>query len=67
MKILLFGALAFAFALSGSPALAKGCLKSAAVGGAGGHMVGKGHSTARAAAERDRPPSFHQEAEGALR
>ncbi len=33
----------------GSPALAKGCLKGAAVGGVGGHMVGKGHGMAGAA------------------
>ena len=33
----------------GSPALAKGCLKGAAVGGLGGHMVGKGHGMAGAA------------------
>jgi hypothetical protein len=33
----------------GSPVLAKGCLKGAAVGGVGGHMVGKGHGMAGAA------------------
>lgn len=33
----------------GSPALAKGCLKGAAVGSVGGHMVGKGHGMAGAA------------------
>ena len=29
---------------------AKGCLKGAAVGGVGGHMIGKGHAVAGAAA-----------------
>jgi hypothetical protein len=33
-----------------SPALAKGCLKGAAVGGTGGHFVGKGHAVLGAAA-----------------
>jgi outer membrane lipoprotein SlyB len=32
-----------------SPALAKGCLKGAAVGGVAGHYVGKGHAVAGAA------------------
>jgi hypothetical protein len=32
-----------------SPALAKGCLKGAAVGGVAGHFVGKGHAVAGAA------------------
>lgn len=36
--------------ICGSPALAKGCLKGAAVGGVGGHMIGKGHGMAGAAA-----------------
>ena len=35
-------------AVSG-PAEAKGCLKGAAVGGVGGHFVGKGHGVAGAA------------------
>jgi hypothetical protein len=40
-----------ALAITGaSPALAKGCLKGAAVGGAAGHFVGKGHAVAGAAA-----------------
>lgn len=33
-----------------SPVLAKGCLKGAAVGGVGGHFVGKGHAVLGAAA-----------------
>lgn len=33
-----------------SPALAKGCLKGAAVGGVGGHFLGKGHAVLGAAA-----------------
>jgi len=32
-----------------SPSLAAGCLKGAAVGGVGGHFVGKGHAVAGAA------------------
>ena len=32
------------------PAEAKGCLKGAAVGAVGGHMVGQGHALAGAAA-----------------
>lgn len=32
-----------------SPAFAAGCLKGAAVGGVGGHLVGKGHAVAGAA------------------
>jgi hypothetical protein len=40
-----------AAALAGSgPALAAGCLKGAAVGGVGGHFVGKGHAVLGAAA-----------------
>jgi outer membrane lipoprotein SlyB len=31
-----------------SPALAKGCLKGAAIGGVAGHYVGKGHAVAGA-------------------
>jgi hypothetical protein len=33
-----------------SPALAKGCLKGAAVGAVAGHYVGKGHAVVGAAA-----------------
>jgi hypothetical protein len=36
-------------ALVAGPAEAKGCLKGAAVGGVGGHFVGKGHALAGAA------------------
>ncbi|NIJ09394.1 outer membrane lipoprotein SlyB [Sphingomonas vulcanisoli] len=36
-------------ALLPTPVLAKGCLKGAAVGGVGGHFVGKGHAVAGAA------------------
>lgn len=32
-----------------SPSFAAGCLKGAAVGGVGGHFVGKGHGVAGAA------------------
>ncbi|MGJ3627994.1 hypothetical protein AB5I41_15205 [Sphingomonas sp. MMS24-JH45] len=40
--------LAFAaLALAAGPAEAKGCLKGAAVGGVGGHFVGKGHDDRR--------------------
>lgn len=40
-----------ALAITGaSPALAKGCLKGAAVGGVAGHYVGKGHAVMGAAA-----------------
>ncbi|MEO5867560.1 MAG: hypothetical protein ABIS14_07170 [Sphingomonas sp.] len=47
-------AIAAAFALAASalavaPADAKGCLKGAAIGGVGGHFVGKGHGVAGAA------------------
>ncbi|UAK26293.1 hypothetical protein [Sphingomonas nostoxanthinifaciens] len=38
-----------AVALLPAPVLAKGCLKGAAVGGVGGHFVGKGHAVAGAA------------------
>lgn len=41
---------AIAMATSATPALAKGCLKGAAVGGVAGHYVGKGHAVAGAAA-----------------
>ncbi len=36
-------------ATAAGPVLAKGCLKGAAVGGVGGHFVGKGHAVAGAA------------------
>jgi outer membrane lipoprotein SlyB len=36
-------------AVGAAPAEAKGCLKGAAVGGVGGHFVGKGHAVAGAA------------------
>ena len=42
----------FAIALivaSASPSFAAGCLKGAAVGGVGGHFVGRGHAVAGAA------------------
>lgn len=35
--------------LVATPGYAAGCLKGAAVGGIGGHMVGKGHAVAGAA------------------
>ncbi len=35
--------------VAGAPALAKGCLKGAAVGGVAGHYVGRGHGLAGAA------------------
>jgi hypothetical protein len=38
-----------ALALVAGPADARGCLKGAAVGGVGGHFVGKGHALAGAA------------------
>ena len=37
-------ALATSATLATAPAEAKGCLKGAAVGGVGGHLVGKGHA-----------------------
>ena len=45
-------ALAFAAATLGTamPANAAGCIKGAAVGGAAGHFVGKGHAVLGAAA-----------------
>ncbi len=45
--------IAFALALTvagAGPAEAKGCLKGAAVGGVGGHFVGKGHAVLGAVA-----------------
>ena len=42
-------ALATSALLTTAPAEAKGCLKGAAVGGVGGHFVGKGHGVAGAA------------------
>lgn len=36
--------------LSASPVYAKGCVRGAAAGGVAGHMVGKGHGIAGAAA-----------------
>lgn len=42
-------ALVLTAATLSSPASAKGCLKGAAVGGVGGHFVGKGHAVAGAA------------------
>ena len=48
MKTLIF--LAAATALVGAqPALAKGCIRGAAAGGAAGHFVGKGHAVMGAA------------------
>lgn len=42
-------AAAFALMLAASPSYAAGCLKGAAVGGVGGHFVGRGHAVAGAA------------------
>ena len=42
-------ALATSAILATAPAEAKGCFKGAAVGGVGGHFVGKGHAVAGAA------------------
>lgn len=36
--------------MAAQPALAKGCIRGAAAGAIGGHMVGKGHALAGAAA-----------------
>lgn len=36
--------------LAGQPAMAKGCIRGAAAGAVGGHMIGKGHAVAGAAA-----------------
>lgn len=41
--------LATSATLATAPAEAKGCLKGAAVGGVGGHFVGKSHAVAGAA------------------
>jgi outer membrane lipoprotein SlyB len=38
-----------AMVLASAPALSVGCMKGAAVGGIGGHFVGKGHAVAGAA------------------
>ena len=43
-----FAAATIVMALT-SPAFAAGCLKGAAVGGVGGHFVGKGHAVGGAA------------------
>jgi hypothetical protein len=48
MKYAIAAIAAAALAVAG-PAEAKGCLKGAAVGGVGGHFVGKGHAVAGAA------------------
>ena len=50
MKRMILAAAALVLAGAGSPVLAKGCLKGAAMGAVGGHMVGKGHAVAGAAA-----------------
>ena len=50
MSKTLFAVATAALFVSGSPAFAKGCIKGAAVGAVGGHMVGKGHAVAGAAA-----------------
>ncbi|KQM67590.1 hypothetical protein ASE75_01240 [Sphingomonas sp. Leaf17] len=50
MKSALIASL-FAVTLAGAaPVEAKGCLKGAAVGGVGGHFVGKGHAVLGAVA-----------------
>lgn len=36
--------------MAAQPAMAKGCIRGAAAGAVGGHMVGKGHALAGAAA-----------------
>jgi outer membrane lipoprotein SlyB len=46
MKVILIVTAAM---LVASPALSKGCIRGAAVGGAAGHFVGKGHAVAGAA------------------
>jgi outer membrane lipoprotein SlyB len=46
MKMFVIAAAAM---LVASPALSKGCLKGAAVGGVAGHFVGSGHAVAGAA------------------
>ncbi|KMS54295.1 hypothetical protein V474_21425 [Novosphingobium barchaimii LL02] len=35
--------------IAAQPAMAKGCIRGAAAGAVGGHMVGKGHAVAGAA------------------
>ncbi len=47
---ILTAALACAALAIPATADAKGCLKGAAVGGVGGHMIGRGHAVAGAAA-----------------
>ncbi len=42
-------ALAAVLSMATVPSFAAGCLKGAAVGGVGGHFVGKGHAVAGAA------------------
>jgi outer membrane lipoprotein SlyB len=50
MRFNRFGsAAALALMLAASPSYAAGCLKGAAVGGVGGHFVGRGHAVAGAA------------------
>jgi uncharacterized protein YcfJ len=48
VKALTF-AVAVLAAITAGPAQAAGCLEGAAVGGVGGHFVGKGHAVAGAA------------------
>lgn len=48
MRIMLVAAAAAT--LTVSPVYAKGCIRGAAAGGVAGHMVGKGHGVAGAAA-----------------
>ena len=43
------GAAVLLLATAAAPSFAAGCLKGAAVGGVGGHFVGKGHAVAGAA------------------
>lgn len=51
MKIILSSVVAAALLVGASgTAEAKGCIKGAAVGGVGGHFVGKGHAVLGAAA-----------------
>ena len=47
--MLKIGAAALLVLSAASPAFAAGCLKGAAVGGVGGHFVGKGHAVGGAA------------------
>lgn len=49
MQKAIFALVAFAAVAGSAPAYAKGCLKGAAIGGVGGHMVGHGHAVAGAA------------------